>query len=515
MKSAILLLATGSLALANTAPTVIIQSATMRPGTTLMDVVYRVNDPDDATVKTRALCFVDGVRSFAKVIKPVTFVENTETKLGDAVPTNVDHTLTWDAGADWNIDLGQIKFEVLAMDGRGLLPLDWINIPAAGGNPELTVSKNSPTQAEVLNALFWRYASGDTGLSLSNGILSGNASSGVFNGVPLVEGSTAQGPSTPFIFKRMNLDIDDGVLATIARAGLTTPQGWHAASRAYTGTRIVSAWGKADQVTSVSIPFGQGGVFTAISAGPSHSLALKSDGTVVGTGDYYATPPAGLSGVTAIAAGYMHNLALKSDGTVVAWGYNASGQTTIPAGLSGVTAIAAGDFHSLALKSDGTVIGWGQNNSGQINIPNSLSGVTAIAASNSSSFALKSDGTVIGWGNSVLSVPDGLTGVTAIALSSSPGAQHALALKSDGTVVGWGYASYGQTSIPAGLSGVTAIATGYSHSLALKSDGTVVSWGKVHDGTNYIPASTPAGLTGVTEIAAGQSFSMALKAKAP
>jgi hypothetical protein len=66
-----------TLACANTAPTVVIQSAAMRPGTTLMDVVYRVNDPDDATVKTRALAFVDGVRSFAKVIKPVTFVEGT------------------------------------------------------------------------------------------------------------------------------------------------------------------------------------------------------------------------------------------------------------------------------------------------------------------------------------------------------------------------------------------------------------------------------------------------------
>jgi hypothetical protein len=50
---------------ANVAPTVVIQSAAMRPGTTLMDVVYRVNDPDDATVKTRALAFIDGVRSFA------------------------------------------------------------------------------------------------------------------------------------------------------------------------------------------------------------------------------------------------------------------------------------------------------------------------------------------------------------------------------------------------------------------------------------------------------------------
>ena len=59
-----------TLAGANTAPTVVIQSAAMRPGTTLMEVVYRVNDPDDATVKTRALAFVDGVRSFAKVLKP-------------------------------------------------------------------------------------------------------------------------------------------------------------------------------------------------------------------------------------------------------------------------------------------------------------------------------------------------------------------------------------------------------------------------------------------------------------
>lgn len=97
------LLALASGAFANTAPTVVIQSAQMRPGTTLMDVVYRVNDPDDATVKTRALAFVDGVRSFTNVIKPVTFVEGTAAKLGDAIPANVDHTLTWDVAADWEI----------------------------------------------------------------------------------------------------------------------------------------------------------------------------------------------------------------------------------------------------------------------------------------------------------------------------------------------------------------------------------------------------------------------------
>ena len=57
-----------------------------------------------------------------------------------------------------------------------------------------------------------------------------------------------------------------------------------------------------------------------------------------------------------------HSLALKSDGTVVAWGCGSGlnrGQCSVPGSLAGVTAIAAGTYHSLALKSDGTVVAWG------------------------------------------------------------------------------------------------------------------------------------------------------------
>jgi alpha-tubulin suppressor-like RCC1 family protein len=64
-------------------------------------------------------------------------------------------------------------------------------------------------------------------------------------------------------------------------------------------------------------------------------------------------------------------------------------------------------------------------------------------------------------------------------------------LKSDGTVRAWGRSVEGQTTVPAGLSGVTAIAAGGLHSLALKSDGTVVAWGSNSDGQ----ATVPAGLT--------------------
>src|SRR5207247_2498452 len=61
--------------------------------------------------------------------------------------------------------------------------------------------------------------------------------------------------------------------------------------------------------------------------------------------------PAGLSNVVALSCGGTHTLALKSDGTVVAWGDNSSGQCNIPNGLTNVIAIAGGGAHSLVVVS--------------------------------------------------------------------------------------------------------------------------------------------------------------------
>ena len=276
---------------------------------------------------------------------------------------------------------------------------------------------------------------------------------------------------------------------------------------ATTPSGSVVAWGGGDGQSTV--PAGLSGVI-AVSAGGYHSLALKSNGTVVawGLNGYgQSTVPAGLSGVIAVSAGGYHSLALKGDGTVVAWGDNYYDQSTVPAGLSGVTAISAGYGHSLALKSDGTVVAWGWNDYGQTDIPAGLSGVIAVSAGWYHSLALKSDGTVVAWSNNnyygETDVPAGLSGVTAIAA----GDDDSLALKSDGTVVAWGYNNYDQTVIPAGLSGVTAIAAGAYHSLALKSNGTVVAWGS----NNFSESTVPAGLSGVTAIAAGAYHNLALQ----
>jgi alpha-tubulin suppressor-like RCC1 family protein len=236
-----------------------------------------------------------------------------------------------------------------------------------------------------------------------------------------------------------------------------------------------------------------------------------------------------LSNVVAIAAGtttgQSFSLALKGDGSVVAWGDNRYGQTSVPPGLSNVTAIAAGTFQGLALRRDGTIASWGQGNPP----PNWLSNVVAISAGGQYGWnlALKSAGTVAEWPvkSSVYSstVPVGLSNVIAIATAGGP----RLALNRDGTVVGWGYNEYGQaTGVPnavfpnqstgtvmiAGqvLTNVAAIAAGFEYSLALKRDGTVVAWGHPF----AMKMTVPAGLSGVVAIAAGQDFCLAITTNA-
>jgi alpha-tubulin suppressor-like RCC1 family protein len=130
----------------------------------------------------------------------------------------------------------------------------------------------------------------------------------------------------------------------------------------------------------------------------SGGLVAKEDGTVLGWAANIGGPigdgtsmlrlvpvqASGLgagSGVIALAGGTAHTLALRSDGSILVWGANSSGQlgdgTTMPrltptpaASLAQVQQVSAfpgdGGNFSLALLGDGKVLAWGGNNSSQL-----------------------------------------------------------------------------------------------------------------------------------------------------
>ena len=141
---------------------------------TVMDVTYIVLSPKK-TADVRILAFEDGERSFAKVVRPMTFVKDlsgneTAQNVGDNIAANVEHTLSWKVSADWATRLAKVKFEVLVKNGD-LLPLKLRTIPASDKHGMMKFSLNTIADSQLFDALLWLYADSDERLILENGVL--------------------------------------------------------------------------------------------------------------------------------------------------------------------------------------------------------------------------------------------------------------------------------------------------------------------------------------------------------
>jgi alpha-tubulin suppressor-like RCC1 family protein len=235
---------------------------------------------------------------------------------------------------------------------------------------------------------------------------------------------------------------------------------------------------------------------TKIASGATHSLLLKSDGSVWLTGGATNSPlgdgtlvstnrfePIAISNVVAIAAGGMHNLFVKSDGSLWTMGNNYYGQlgdgtfgsvppfgTNQPEQIvsSNVTAISGGGFSSLFLKNDGSLWAMGWNQHGQLgdgttdngtyktNQPERIvaSNVTAVAAAGYHSLFLKNDGSLwamgrnfygeLGDGTFSLSVRSPEQVVSSNVTAVAAGIEYSMFLKNDGSLWAMGYNYFGQ-----------------------------------------------------------------------
>ena len=240
-----------------------------------------------------------------------------------------------------------------------------------------------------------------------------------------------------------------------------------------------------------------------VSAHDKHTVALKSDGTVVAIGNNSngKCDVSNWTDIVAISAGNWHTVGLKSDGTVVAIGSNSFGQCDV-SNWTDIVAISAGDYHTVGLKSDGTVVAIGSNSSGQCDVSN-WTDIVAISAGKDHVVGLKSDGTVVAVGENDDGQCDVSNWTDIVAISA--GAYHTVGLKSDGTVVAVGSNVSGRCDVNS-WTDIVAISAGGSHTVGLKADGTVVATGYNDSG-----ACDVSDWTDIVAISAGESHTVGLK----
>ena len=241
--------------------------------------------------------------------------------------------------------------------------------------------------------------------------------------------------------------------------------------------------------SNIPIQVGTDKDWKTVSCGTTHTMAIKTNGTLWGwgSGNTYGQIGDGTTYIprlSPVQIGTRNDykqvittmkatFALMNDGTIWSWGLGFYGElgngssSNIPLQIGTANnwaMIQASDYHTLAIKTDGTLWGWGDNEKGnlgdgtktnksepiQIGTDNNWARVACVGLS---SYGIKKDGTLWAWGDNQYgqlgngSTTD-ITQPTQIGTETNwykifSGNYVVLALKKDGTLWAWGNNKYG------------------------------------------------------------------------
>ena len=214
-----------------------------------------------------------------------------------------------------------------------------------------------------------------------------------------------------------------------------------------------------------------------VSAGASHTVGLKSDGTVlaVGNNSYGQCNVETWSNVIQVVAEQPAGctIGLRQLGTVLYVGYDDYGVGNSVRSWTGISGISAGHLVVVGLKPDGTVIAVGNCGFGQCNV-GSWTSIVQVSVGCYHTVGLNSERTVVavGWNSDGQCNVESWTDIIQI----SAGQEYTVGLRSDGTVVAVGNNDYGQCDV-SDWTGITQVSAGELHTAGLRSDGTVVTVG--------------------------------------
>jgi alpha-tubulin suppressor-like RCC1 family protein len=289
----------------------------------------------------------------------------------------------------------------------------------------------------------------------------------------------------------------------------------------------------ADRASPVSVVGGFSD-WVSVSAGSSHSLAVRANGSLWAwglnnssqLGDNTTTARSspvsvvgGFSDWVAVSASQIHSLGVRANGSLWAWGSNIRGQlgdNTTTARSSPVSVVGgftdwvsasaggAGLGHSLGVRANGSLWAWGANSSGQLGDNTTTSSLSPV------------------------SVVGGFTDW----VSASAGGSHSLGVRANGTLWGWGSNISGRlgddtvtnrsspVSVIGGFTDWIEASAGNDHSLGVRSNGTLWSWGSNSNGrlgddtttSRSSPVSVVGGFSDWVSASAGTSHSIGLRA---